>query len=133
MIVNRGKLILKLILPLQVFLGSKKYIINLNNYHLWYRYNRNKIKQEYQNLIANQIKGSTNKIIDLVLTLHRPDKRKVDRANALCLHEKYTCDALVKNGFIEDDNDSFVGSTLYLTGEKDKENPRVEMLIFERD
>ena len=64
--------------------------------------------------------------------LHRADKRKVDRANALCLHEKFACDALVKNKFIEDDNDNFLASTLYLTGEKDKENPRAEMLIFER-
>lgn len=127
-----SKLLLKLTLPVSVVVGKKKYIINLNNMRNWHYVVKNKVKQAYQREIANQIPPLDYKgIIKLVFTMHRKDKRRVDRANVLCLHEKYACDALVENGFIKDDNDTHVESTLYTSGEIDKENPRVDMFIYE--
>lgn len=122
-------------LPLSVYLerktkADKKCTINLNYYHTWHKHERNNIKKQYQSEVESQIKGATSSIIRLELVLFKGSKRKCDRSNVLCLHEKFACDALVKNGFIEDDNDNFIESTLYLTGGVDKDNPRVEMNIY---
>ena len=78
-----------------------------------------------------EFKGHTFNKIELMFTMHRGDKRKVDRSNVLCIHEKFFCDALVELGYIEDDNDSFIGQTTYRTGEIDKINPGVAITITE--
>lgn len=116
---------------LPLFLEMKKRIhINLNNYHTWHRFERNKVKQRYQNLLMHQMpKEVIQGRVSLVFVMHRGDKRKVDRANVLCLHEKFASDALVKAGVLEDDNDQFIESTHYYTGEIDKHNPRVDLFI----
>lgn len=127
---NSEDFILKLKLPLFVEVGASRYHINLNNYHLWHRYRRNEIKQHYQNLILPQIpKRLVSERVKLKLVMHRGDRRKVDRSNVLCLHEKFAVDALVKAGFLEDDSDKFVESSHYYTGEVCKSDPRVELFV----
>ena len=110
---------------------GKRYHINLNNYHTWHHSQRNKLKQAYSELAKEKFDPSIRglKNINLVFVMHRGDKRKVDRANVLCLHEKFFCDALVGGGVLKDDNDSFINSTHYLTGEIDRENPRVDIYL----
>jgi len=122
----------KLELPLFLELGARKvkrFHINLNNYHNWHFKVRNKIKQSYQGIIRSQIPGLACDKVELVFVMHRGDKRKVDRANVCCLHEKFASDALVQAGVIEDDNDTFIKSTHYYSGEIDKHNPRVDLFV----
>jgi hypothetical protein len=69
--------------------------------------------------------------VKISFILHRPDKRRVDRSNILSVHEKFFCDGLVDLGCIIDDNDSYLSYTSYHTGNIDKENPRVDMIITE--
>jgi len=69
------------------------------------------------------------KSIKLTLTYYKGSKRRTDRANILSIHEKFLCDALVECGLISDDNDNIIKSTTYLSGNIDKENPRVECVI----
>lgn len=107
----------------------KKDHINLNNYHNWHFGVRNSLKIAYSQNIRSQICGQRFKNVDLELTLFPKDKRKRDRSNILCLHEKFACDALVQAGVIPDDNDHYINSTLYKSGEIDKENPRVEIKL----
>lgn len=116
-------------LPLAVQIGKKKYRINLNNYRNWHYIVSNKIKQEYKRLIAPQLEGLKFDKVELHFTLYKASKRKLDRANVLCISEKFASDALVECGVIEDDNDQFVKSTHYYTGGIDKENPRVILTI----
>jgi len=110
----------------------KDYHFNLNNYRNWYFRESNNLKKLYAKIAIASLAGVDEfKRIKLEFTMFRGDKRRCDRANVLSIHEKFFCDALTKCGIIEDDNDSFVESTFYQTGEIDRENPRVEIKIIE--
>ena len=110
----------------------KDYHINLNNYRNWNFRESNKLKKKYTKIAIASLTGvDPFKKIKLEFTMRRGDRKKVDRANVLSIHEKFFCDALTKCGIIEDDNDCFVESTFYQTGEINRDNPHVEIKIIE--
>lgn len=127
----------KITMPLYVMLPRKtkpdvKKIINLNYYRNWHRMTESQVKKAYAKIAIDKLKGLKFKPpIKILLTYFKPTARRSDRSNVLCIHEKYFCDAMVEAGCIEDDNDKFLFSTKYEGGEKDKNNPRVEILIME--
>ena len=111
---------------------GKKYHINLNQYRNWHYIVSNNLKQKYKEVIAEQLQGKKfTKPVRLIFTMHRGDKRKVDRSNVLCIHEKFFCDALVEAGCMPDDNDNFIQETIYRTGTIDNINPRIEIEVIE--
>jgi hypothetical protein len=69
--------------------------------------------------------------ISLIFCLYKGSSRIIDRANILCIVEKFFCDALVHYECIEDDNDDYILSSEYITSGIDRKNPRVEILIKE--
>lgn len=113
----------------------KKYHFNLNNYRNWESNLSNTLKKMYKEIAVKKFHSSHMWKIDdkikLTFTMYRGDKRKVDRSNVLSIHEKFFCDALVGEHFLVDDNDSYIESSHYYTGEIDKEDPRVDILIEE--
>jgi len=119
--------------PLYVRKGVKKpknIYFNLNNYRNWNHFLSNDLKKQYKNLLKEQLENKKyDKPIKLTFILYKGSNRKIDRANPLCIHEKFFCDALQEYGCIPDDNDEYITQTLYLTGGVDKDNPRVEILI----
>ncbi len=124
--------------PLAVFLprktiADKKMILNLNNYRNWMHILNNQIKVAYKEAMADQLREvvKLNPMVSIELTYWKPTKRRSDRSNVLCVHEKFFLDALVGAGWIEDDSDEFVDSTKYLGGEIDRVNPRVEIVVRE--
>ena len=110
---------------------TKKYYINLNNYRNWHYIVSNNIKQSFcEELI--ELRGVKLKTpIEISFTLFKGSKRKMDRSNVLSITEKFFCDALVHYGCIPDDNDDYIKSTHYYSGEMDKNNPRVEIICEE--
>jgi len=109
-----------------------KMIFNLNNYRNWYYRYSNWAKQEYADIARARLgnfKALPGQRIGLTFTLYRVDRRKGDRANVLCIHEKFFCDAMEKAGTIPNDNDDNIAWTHYQTGPIDKINPRVEITI----
>ncbi|RLC69301.1 MAG: hypothetical protein DRH97_00445, partial [Chloroflexi bacterium] len=87
----------------------KDYHINLNYYRNWHFQESSKLKKKYTRIVIASLAGvDPFKKVKLEFTMHRGDLKKVDRANALSIHEKFFCDALTKCGIIEDDNDCFV-------------------------
>jgi Holliday junction resolvase RusA-like endonuclease len=117
--------------PLHVH-TPKRYLINLNGYRNWHYYVKNATKKAYKDGLYEQlhnIKLSTP--LKIEYTLHRKDNRKGDRGNPLSVHDKYFLDALVDYGCIPDDTDEYISSQHFYTGEIDKENPRVEIKIYE--
>ena len=120
--------------PLYIELGVKKikrYYINLNQYRNWCFQVSNNIKKRYKQKIYTQVKDLKLTRITLIFTLWKKDRRKIDRANVLSIHEKFFCDALVESGCIPDDNDNYIKKTVYKTGGIDKLDPRVEIEIIE--
>ena len=123
-------------MPLFIEINGKKHHINLNNYRNWFYQLSNKIKKEYKKIAEYKLrdkKGIKLGRVKLEFVMHRKDKRKVDRSNVLSIHEKFFCDALVELGFLEDDNDNFIVSTTYKTGDIDKINAGVAITIQEVD
>lgn len=110
--------------------NGKKYHLNLNQYRNWHFQVSNNLKRKYLDVMETQMSKVTfDSPIRLIFTLHRPDKRRVDRSNILCIHEKFFCDALTHYKCIKDDNDQFIVETVYRTGCIDKTNPRVDIQI----
>ncbi len=122
-------------MPLYITTGVNKKVkryINLNQYRNWHYQVNNQIKQMYKDIAYDQLKDlKFHKKIKLSFVLWKRDKRKGDRANPLCIHEKFFCDALTTFECIPDDNDDFINSSTYSTGGIDRENPRVDILIEE--
>tara|TARA_Y100000310_G_scaffold320291_1_gene376596 strand:- start:115 stop:546 length:432 start_codon:yes stop_codon:yes gene_type:complete len=110
---------------------TKRYYINLNNYRNWHYQVNNKLKAKYKYIVRPALYGVKFKYIALNFILHRGDRRRVDRANILSIHEKFLCDAIVECGCIKDDNDNFLHSSHYYTGAIDKENPRVDIEVID--
>jgi hypothetical protein len=110
----------------------KKYILNLNYYRNWQGHQSNTIKiayKEYFKDILENLKFPYRITIDFVLW--KGSARSTDRANVLCIHEKFFCDALTEYGCIPDDNDNYIVSQTYRTGGIDRQNPRVDITITE--
>lgn len=121
-------------MPLYIKMGirkPKKYYINLNNYRNWHYQVSNNLKASYKAILAPKVRGMTFGMLALSFTLHRGDKRRVDRSNILSIHEKFFCDALVECSCIKDDCDEFLESSHYYTGSIDKDNPRVDIELLE--
>lgn len=69
--------------------------------------------------------------VSLCYTLYPKTKRRVDTMNVVSIVSKFTEDALVEMGVIEDDNSEVVCDYHIHFGEVDRENPRVELQIIE--
>jgi len=122
-------------MPLYIQLSKsekgKKYHLNLNNYRNWHYQVSNNLKKAYKEIAKSKLKTHKFGLMDITFTLWKKDRRRIDRANPLSIHEKFFCDALTELGCIPDDNDEYIYSTTYLTGGIDKENPRVDIEIID--
>ncbi len=111
----------------------RKYHINLNNYRNWHSQLSNSLKIMYKEIAVKKFDKlglwQIETPIKLTFTMYRGDKRRVDRANVLSIHEKFFCDALVEESLLTDDNDEYITSSHYYTGEIDRDNPRVDIEI----
>lgn len=92
----------------------------------------NQAKHVYKDVMASQLVWlKITPPIELHFILHKWSKRMSDRANVLAIHEKFLCDAMVEYWCIEDDNDEFILWTRYSSGEINKEDPHVKVIIKE--
>ena len=114
--------------------NGKKYRLNMNEYRNWKGVVSNTVKIKYKEVVSSQLKGLKLKApIQITFVLYKSSKRRTDRANQCCIHEKFFCDALVELGCLEDDNDNYIVRSIYETGGIDRENPRMDIIIEELD
>ena len=127
-------------LPLAVTLPrkrtpDKKFILNLNNYRNTYHQTLNSAKVLYKESIQSEItKFDLGRMTSPFLfhyKLYPKTKRLTDLGNVLSIVQKFTEDALVEAGIIEDDNYKIIGRVIHDFGEVDKFKPRVELRISE--
>lgn len=111
--------------------GWKKDSLTLNQMNNWHHRVRHKLKMRYEQLVAIQIADESFGMVEIDYVLIPPDKRARDRANFISIHEKFFCDALVKNGVLKDDTDKFIRKSTHTTGPIDKGNGRVEITVKE--
>lgn len=127
---------LKFISPLAVVLPrktkkDKTIYLNLNVYRNLHYIINNQTKELYDEIMGDQLVGLKLKDpLSLLFVFYKKQNRRTDRSNTLSIVEKFFCDALVKHGCIDDDNDEVITSTHYFSGGIDKDNPRVEVFIL---
>jgi hypothetical protein len=136
---KREQALFKVSMPLSIRSGrtarSKLERINLNHYHNWSPRVRNRIKQNYADLLYYKLReqGPIKKIndpVNIVLVLHYENKAKVDHSNILSMHEKFACDGIVRSQVLSDDNSKIIKSSTLIPGEIDRKDPRVDIFLF---
>lgn len=119
--------------PLQIFVGKRKFILNLNNYRNTHYRVLNNAKVTYKMLMKKQIEKlpRLQPPIQITYTVFKGDKRNCDIGNICSVHQKFFEDALVELGKLPDDNHNMVKRTIYEWGGIDKLNPCVMIMIEE--
>lgn len=123
--------------PLKIILGKNKYgkirefNLNLNAYRNAYFRTLNESKHKYKDFIQDQLKDKPKyKRVAIVYKVFKGDARRYDIGNIISIHQKYFEDALVECGKLPDDKASNIPMVLYTDGGIDRDNPRVEITIF---
>lgn len=111
--------------------SSKTVLVSLNQFRNWHYHTSNKFKQEFHELVGNQLEGIspiTGQFrLDLSLYYKNPT---CDPSNICALIEKTVLDALQEYQIIVNDNVKYhLGSTYSVIGQ-DKTNPRCEIVIL---
>ena len=106
-------------LNLNVFRNSHYRVINL-------------AKIKYKEIITEQINSLPKyEKIGIIYEVHMKTKRAYDVSNICSIHSKFFLDALVELGKIKDDNYNYIPIECYVRGVPDKDNPRVDIYIFD--
>ena len=118
-------------LPLSVAISSRKrFTLNLNVYRNSHHSVLNKAKVNYTEIILPLLRGlNVSPPCVLIYRYFAPTKRRVDIANVCSIIDKFTSDALVKAGVIEDDKTEIIRCVRYEWGGVDRDNPRCELRI----
>ena len=119
--------------PLMVARNKTRNVgLNLNIYRNSHFQVLNDIKKKYKEQLYAQIQQlPVYTSIKLKYVLYPKTKRLCDISNILSIHDKFFCDALVELGKLPDDDYRYLRKIQYEFGEIDKDNPRVEILIYE--
>ena len=126
-----------LILPLEVFYSKKKkFILNLNNYRNAHYRVLSIAKKTYSDDLVEMIEKwddipRFDNPVDLEYVYYAKSNRRVDVSNPCSIIDKFTCDALVRVGILEDDSSKQIKSITYVYGGVDKENPCCRLTIKE--
>lgn len=108
----------------------KGFSLNLNQYRNAHFYKLNNAKVEYKAVMRSQIELLPElPIIRLTYVVYPKTSREFDISNVCSIVDKFFSDALVELGKLPDDNFKYLPEVVYKFGEKDKDNPRVEIII----
>lgn len=119
--------------PLQIFVGKRKFILNLNNYRNTHYRVLNNAKVTYKMYMKKQIEKlpKLQPPIQITYTVFKGDKRNCDIGNICSVHQKFFEDALVELGKLPDDNHNMIKRSIFEWGGIDKLNPAVMIMIEE--
>lgn len=128
----------KIVSPLQIKLSTTKqgkekfFILNLNNYRNTFFRTLNVAKIKYKAAIVEKIqdKPRYNKVA-IIYQVFKGDNRRYDIGNILSIHQKFFEDALVECGKLPDDKSSILPMVVYLNGQVEKDNPRVQITVYD--
>ena len=119
-------------LPLEVYYSEKKkFILNLNNYRNAHYRVLSIAKKVYTENLVERIKDYSrfDDPVSLEYIYYAKSNRRLDVSNPCSIIDKFTCDALVKAGVLEDDSSKQIKQVIYKYGGIDKNNPRCELEI----
>jgi len=127
----------RIILPLSVTIprktkADKVFMLNLNIYRNCHHMTLNQAKVLWSSIVLHApfVGGDVEAPYHFIYTVYPSSGRKFDLSNVLSVVQKFTDDALIECGVIEDDSYKFIPEIDYRFGHIDKENPRVELEII---
>ena len=112
---------------------ERTFLVALN----WYRnenpFTKDIVKQHYHKLVSEALQGSETKILGKYSTEYKYCYKNdsSDAGNVISLIEKFMLDGIKECGLTIDDNVKYHVQSDGWTVEKDKDNPRVEIIIKE--
>lgn len=123
--------------PLKIVIGKtkagklKEFNLNLNAYRNAYFRTLNESKHKYKMFIVDQLQDKPRfEKIAIMYKVFKGDARRYDIGNIISIHQKYFEDAMVECGKLPDDKASNIPMVLYTDGGIDRDNPRVEIKVF---
>lgn len=128
----------ELSVPIKLEVGvvkKKTYYLNLNGYRNWQFQLNNQLKKTFKIQVAEKIRELTpvTGTCKITYTIYYPTRRLFDIDNIGSVITKFTHDALVEFGILEDDNYKIVEEITYKFGGIDKDDPRCDVVIEEID
>ena len=122
--------------PIRLEVGvvkKKTHYINLNNYRNWAFQLNNSLKKQFKIEVAEIVRSLEpyDRPVKISYEIFYPTRRVFDIDNIGSVVTKFTHDALVEFGVIEDDNYKIVQEITYRFGGVDKDNPRCDVTIEE--
>ena len=123
-----------LTVPLFLTRGQRKkknYWLNLNSYRNWKHHLNNDLKIQFKEELDISHMVEFLGRVKVCYTFYYPDKRLRDLDNSMAVISKFTLDALVEGGILEDDNYRHVVEVKAKLGGVDKDNPRCVVVIKE--
>lgn len=126
----------ELSVPIKLEVGvvkKKTYYLNLNGYRNWQFQLNNQLKKTFKIQVAEKIRELTpvTGTCRITYTIYYPTRRLFDIDNIGSVITKFTHDALVEFGILEDDNYTVVEEITYKFGGIDKDDPRCDVVIEE--
>jgi Holliday junction resolvase RusA-like endonuclease len=121
-------------IKLEVGVAKKKtYYLNLNGYRNWQFQLNNQLKKTFKIEVAERVRELTpvTGTCRITYTIYYPTRRLFDIDNIGSVVTKFTHDALVEFGILEDDNYKIVEEIVYRFGGIDKDDPRCDVVIEE--
>ena len=123
--------------PLKIVIGKtksgkvKEFSLNLNTYRNAHFRTLNTSKHKYKMEIVKQLENKPRyNRVAIIYKVFKGDARRYDIGNILSIHEKYFEDALVECGKLPDDKAELLPMVIYTNGGIDRDNPRVEIKVF---
>jgi hypothetical protein len=129
---------MKITLPFSVTIprktkDDKVFNLNLNIYRNAHHMTLNQAKILWKDVVKDAVSRSETRPcvapMVFIYTAYPATNRKFDLGNVLSIIQKFTDDALIEMGLINDDSYKVIPAIKYLFGGVDKENPRVELEI----
>lgn len=116
--------------PLYVYVGKKKFMLNMNDYRNAHYQVLNKAKVEYKRLLRDEILQLPKmNVININYDVTLGDNRRHDGMNIVSVTSKFFLDALVEYGVLEDDNTKHVIHEEWNSRGVEKNNGKVEIYI----
>lgn len=131
---NHGKeknININLNVPIYFDEKNKKTMISLNFYRNAHYHTNNKVKSEFEKLVAEKLQGSNVKFKEYQIEYKLFYKNKVcDMMNIIAVVDKFLQDSLQELGIVENDNVQYCKKVMCEVGGQDKINPRVCVTIL---
>ncbi len=110
---------------------NRKIFVGMNWYQRANKYEINKVKQEYHELIKSKLFGNKEKIKGSYLVRYKYFYKNsgTDLRNVTSVIDKFFNDALQELGIVENDNVKYFKESIDQVGGLDKKNPRIEIEV----